>query len=149
MGIFFMERTMKKYIVIALLSLIAVSFWGLEVGGHISSDTTWSPANNPYLISSFLYIDAGVTLTILPGVQVRALGAHLSDSNDFKWTSGREPRAKMIIVNGTINAIGTPDSPITFDKSQADPHYRWGGIHLNLGASKSTFKYCEFRNTVL
>lgn len=137
---------MRRTFVIILLCLYTVSFLGIEVGGHISSDTIWSPADNPYIITSFLYVDAGVTLTILPGVQVQSIGAPLSDIYNFKWTNNREPRAKMIIVNGTINAVGTSDSPITFDKSQADPLYRWGGIHLNPGAPISTFKHCEFRN---
>ena len=137
---------MKRPFLLILLSLFAVSFWGLEVGGHISSDTTWSPAGNPYLITSFLYIDAGVTLTILPGVQVQIVGAHMSTIFNFKWTNNREPRAKMIIVDGTINAIGTPDNPITFDKSQTDVRYKWGGLHITSNAPVSTFKHCIFRD---
>jgi hypothetical protein len=137
---------MKKALFAALLSLFTVSFWGIEVGGHISSDTVWSPAEGPYIITSFLYIDAGVTLTILPGVQVQAVGAHLSDIYNFKWTGSAQPHAKMIIVHGTINAIGTPDNPITFDTEQAGEDYRWGGIYIYPGAPMSTFEYCEISN---
>lgn len=140
---------MRRTFVIILLCLYTVSFWGLEVGGHISCDTTWSPADNPYIITSFLYVGAGVTLTILPGVQVRAMGARTEAFNDFSWINGREPRAKMIVVNGTVNAIGTPDSPIIFDKNQTDRRYKWGGIHITSNAPISTFKHCEFRNTHL
>jgi hypothetical protein len=36
----------------------------IEVGGHITEDTTWSPDNNPYILIDNIYVDEGVTLTI-------------------------------------------------------------------------------------
>ena len=137
---------MKRTFFAALLSLFIVSVWGLEVGGHISVDTIWSAADGPYVITSFLYIDAGVTLTIMPGVRIHAVGALKDDIYNFKWTGSTQPRAKMIIVHGTINAIGTPGNPITFDTEQAGEDYRWGGIYICPDAPMSTFEYCEISN---
>jgi hypothetical protein len=120
---------------------------GTEVGGHIIQNTTWSPDNNPYIITSFLYVDAGATLSILPGTQIRCTSADKSNINNFMWSGNNQPLSKMIIVNGAINAVGTSHNPITFDKYQPDTDYRWGGIYMYSNAPISTFEFCEFRNT--
>jgi hypothetical protein len=41
-----------------------------EVGGIISTDTTWTLENSPYDITATVQIPEGVTLTIDPGVIV-------------------------------------------------------------------------------
>ena len=59
---------------ILFFSLFAFDLSSIEVGGHLTEDTTWSPENNPYLVTEILYVDAGVTLTILPGTEVKITG---------------------------------------------------------------------------
>jgi hypothetical protein len=130
-----------------ILIMLTISIYCVEVGGHITRSTTWSPENNPYIISTFLYIDSGVTLAILPGTQILCTGADKSDIYNFKWSGSAQPVSKMIIVNGRINAVGTPDLPILFDKYQEDRDFRWGGIYIGPDAQVSTFEYCEFRNS--
>ncbi|HOC95392.1 MAG TPA: T9SS type A sorting domain-containing protein [Candidatus Cloacimonadota bacterium] len=137
---------MKRILLNLFIFSVASALPGIEVGGHITQNTTWNPHNNPYIITSFLYIDAGATLTILPGVQVLCTGADKNNINNFMWRGNNQPISKMIIVNGRINAIGTPDNPITFDKYQDDVDYRWGGIYISPAAQVSSFEYCEFRN---
>ena len=44
-----------------------------SVGGTISVDTHWTTAGSPYIVTSDLTINAGVTLTIDAGVEVREL----------------------------------------------------------------------------
>jgi len=129
------------------LLLASLSLCGIEVGGSIAIDTTWSPENNPYIITSFLYIERGATLTILPGTEVRCIGANVSYPHFFMWSGNHQPQAKMIIVHGTINAIGSETAPISFDKLQAHENFRWGGIYIYPGAPTSTFEYCDFSNT--
>jgi len=138
---------MKRILFILILTSIVSTLLCIDVGGHITQNTTWSPDNNPYIITSFLYVDARVTLTILPGTQIRCTGADKSNIYNFMWSGNNQPLAKMIIVNGAINAVGTSDNPITFDKYQPDHEYRWGGIYMAHNAPTSTFEYCEFRNT--
>ncbi len=144
---------MKKNILLFIIALITFPLLSIEVGGHITENTLWYPHHNdPYVVTSFLYIDSGVTLTILPGTQIYVSGGVISDSHHFEWgglNNDQEPVAKKIVVNGTINAIGTPQNPIIFDKYQEDSDYRWGGIYLTANAPISTFEYCEFNNGML
>ncbi|MBI9032649.1 hypothetical protein JEZ13_11700 [bacterium] len=70
---------LKKCLFMILMGIISLSsLWSIEVGGHLSEDTVWSPENNPYQVTEILYIDAGVTLTILPGTEVKISGASLT-----------------------------------------------------------------------
>lgn len=138
---------MKQLILTLLMVFWAAVMIGIEVWGHISQDTTWFPENNPYVITSFLYIERGATLTIMPGTQVRCTGADKSNIFNFMWSGNTQPISKMIIVQGTINAKGTTDLPISFDKNQADSDFRWGGIYITPNAPLSTFEYCEFKNS--
>jgi hypothetical protein len=72
------------------------------VSGVITHDTTWTKANSPYYLSGQVTIDAGVTLTIEPGVHV--IG------NTWSY----------IDVNGTLRAVGTKDDLIQFYSSLID-----------------------------
>jgi len=65
-----------------------------EVGGIISTDTTWTEENSPYKVTSRVQIPLGVTLTIEPGVTV--------SSSEF-------------LVNGTLSARGAEGKRIVFD----------------------------------
>jgi Predicted solute binding protein len=80
---------------IVLLSPIAFSnaLTGTSVSGLITTDTTWTQANSPYTLTGPVGVSPGVTLTIQPGVAI-----NFGDYN--------------LQVNGTLNAVGTPDNPI-------------------------------------
>ena len=138
---------MMKHIHSALLlAALASSLIGIDVGGHINEDTVWSPEHNPYNVTSFLYIGQQATLTILPGTEVRILGANKNYPSNFRWSGSYQPWGKMIVVRGKIEAIGTAEQPITFDRMQDDSNYLWGGIFIVDSAPVSSFKYCEFRH---
>jgi hypothetical protein len=70
----------------------------IQVGGIITSDTTWTLANSPYRLSGGVTVNSLVTLTIEPGVVV-----------DLYIYS--------IMVSGTLNAQGTTDNNIVFQTS--------------------------------
>ena len=144
---------MKNNILLFIIVLIAFPLLSIEVGGHITENTLWYPHHNdPYIVTSFLYIDSGVTLTIMPGTEILVYGGLISASHHFEWgglNNDNEPVAKMIIVNGAINAVGSPEDPIIFDKYQDNSEYRWGGIALTPDAPISSFEYCEIRHTYI
>lgn len=88
------------------------------VTGKITTNTTWS-ATNQYLLSGFVYVEAGATLTIEPGTIIKG----------DKTTKGSlivQPGAKII-------AVGTADKPIIFTSNQATGARKagdWGGLVL-------------------
>ena len=70
-----------------------------EVAGVISSNTTWTSANSPYVFVDDVIIAPGVTLIINPGTVV-----------DFKHSS--------LIVDGTLKARGSENSRIKLQSSE-------------------------------
>ncbi|WP_025762986.1 hypothetical protein [Dyadobacter tibetensis] len=88
------------------------------VTGTITQNTTWT-ANNQYLLSGFVYVAAGVTLTIEPGTVIK----------------GDKPtKGSLIILQGAkIMAEGTVDKPIVFTSNQPKGQRKagdWGGLVL-------------------
>ena len=120
--------------------------YAIEVGGHLTEDTTWSPDNNPYLVTSGLYVDADVTLTILPGTIVKFNSDFYDDLGDdgFYFSGGEEPEAKFIRCEGKIIAEGTEQDSIIFTRMQDYEYFHWGTIYLPDGAETSFFKHCVF-----
>lgn len=82
---------------------------GQQLGGVLTSDTTLT-ADKYYIVTSPILVSSGVTLTIQPGTTLAfAPGACLQ-------------------VEGTLVAIGNPDSPILFTSNQlSKAAYDWGG----------------------
>jgi hypothetical protein len=98
-----------------------------EVGGHINKDTTWPLTGSPYVVTSDLAIDAGVILTIEPGVTI-------------KFNRDRDMN-----IYGALVANGTPSAPISFTANATNPYPKyWGGIKFyNSGLDDiSVLNYC-------
>jgi len=97
------------------------------VGGIISSDTHWSAANSPYIATSSVLLDAGATLSIEQGVEVR-----------FATGTG------LVVVNGTLSARGTIGSPIKFTANQTGAGNGWSGVRFGDLASDAVFDGEEY-----
>jgi hypothetical protein len=82
-----------------LLLTVPVSKAVVQVSGTISGDTTWAKSNSTVTLTADVIIPSGVTLTIEPGVAV-------------------DLQNHQLLVNGTLNAKGRPDSIITFFNNQ-------------------------------
>ena len=91
--------------------------------GTITTSETWS--GNVYIIGN-VTVNAGVTLTVAAGTTI-------------KFTSGTQ-----LIINGSLNAIGTSSQRITFTGTTATPGF-WSGIKINSGSSSnvSTLQRCD------
>ena len=84
---------------------------GTNVSGTISSNTTWTKEESPYIVVYDITVPSGVTLTIQPGVVV-------------KFQSG-----KSITIAGELIAKGIEAEPITFTSAR-EPTLKgdWKGI---------------------
>ena len=139
----------SKYIVIVffLIFLSISSTYAIEVGGHITEDTTWSPENSPYQVTETVIVDEGVILTILPGTEVKICGATCTSWQEFDtnfWLYGGVSVAKFIQVEGRIIAEGTEQDSIVFTRLQDNPDYCWGTIYITQEAELCRFTHCRF-----
>ncbi|MCP4427392.1 MAG: hypothetical protein GY803_23130, partial [Chloroflexi bacterium] len=80
---------------------------GVDVSGLITSDTTWTAAQSPYIVTDVVTVTDGVTLTIEPGVQVML------------------EQYQSLIVEGNISAVGTAAEPITFTAHSEGSFFSW------------------------
>ena len=106
----------------------------LETGTY-TSNLRLNVVGIPYRLENDLTVDSGVTMTVDPGVVVKAV----DDTTDIN-------------VNGTLIAIGTPQAPIVFTSDWDDAYggdtnadgatlpgpSDWGGIHLNYSSAQGT-----------
>ena len=95
-----------------------------QVGGSIAGNTTWNLAGSPYIVTSDVTVEAGVSLTVDAGVTVKV-------NNGF-----------FIEVNGTLNASGTQANVITFTSNQPSTVVGdWNGVKFYDG-SGGTLQNC-------
>jgi|GEM_PF-798568 len=93
-----------------------------DVSGIIATNTTWTLAGNPYIVTSNIRVNSGVTLTVEPGVEV-------------KFDNG-----KGIQVDGTLIAQGTSTDRITFTANQTPPSAgAWQYINFTSTSISATF----------
>ncbi|OYD16278.1 hypothetical protein CH333_03810, partial [candidate division WOR-3 bacterium JGI_Cruoil_03_44_89] len=85
----------------------------------ITTNTTWTAAGNDHIVTGYVQVSSGVTLTIEDGCIV-------------KFDNGAS-----ISVYGTLNATGT--SSILF--TRRDPADEWYGLWFYSGSS-GTLEYC-------
>jgi len=99
---------------------------------NISVDTVWTPGEIPlpYIVSSTLTIDAGVSLKIQPGTELKF-----------------EPGAS-IVVNGSLIVAGTAQNRASFTSNQAQQASNdWQGIVVNdMGAINIEYSDIEYAN---
>ena len=98
------------------------------VTSSITTDTTWTVAGSPYVISSAIHIQGTSILTIEPGVVVSATNdaAHL-----------------IVDANARLVAIGTSTEPIIFVSSSGQA-CTWQGVQLN--SDSNQISYVHFKH---
>jgi hypothetical protein len=105
---------MKKLITSAFLAgfvTAGASAAVIEVTSDITSDTTWTSAND-YVLTDIIYVKNGATLTINPGTIIRGE----PEDGSAPYTPG----ALVVTRNGQIDAEGTPSNPIVFTTALLD-----------------------------
>ena len=108
------------------------------VSGGIYSNTSWTLANSPYLMTGNIVVFPGVTLNIEPGVEVRV------KENGFSGTP------YYLETRGTINMVGTSDAPITFRADTALTTVGvWQGFLIkNSQGGSINYNYINIANTI-
>jgi hypothetical protein len=92
------------------------------VSGFIESDTTWTLAESPYLVTGNALVSEGVSLTIEPGVVI-------------KFDSGFS-----LQIDGELVARGTESQLITFTSNQPSPAPGdWGYILFSDTSTDATY----------
>ena len=115
---------MKKNFIIILAIFFATQITAdtTYVSGGISTNTVWDTAGSPYIVTGNVTVDGSVTLQIKPGVKI-AIDSGIS-----------------IIINGTLNAIGTSTDSIIF--TEIAPYRGWDKLGFS-SASHCSLKYCK------
>ncbi|HVS31101.1 MAG TPA: right-handed parallel beta-helix repeat-containing protein, partial [Thermoanaerobaculia bacterium] len=113
---------MKLLVPLALaLCLVTTAIADTNVSGTINTDTTWTAAASPYLVTGTVTVASPRTLTIEPGVTVK-----------FNTNTG-------LTINGRLLALGTSAANITFTAAAATPtRGSWQPILLNGGTNPAS-----------
>ncbi len=119
---------MKRVLMLLLLCSSFFSADAVFVSGNITTNTTWTLANSPYIVNGNLVVDSGIVLTIQPGVEVRVDSTYIFQ------------------VDGKLLAVGTSTDFISFTANTANPSlHHWEGITFTLKSiDTSKLQYCLF-----
>ncbi|MFY0608286.1 MAG: right-handed parallel beta-helix repeat-containing protein [Cyclobacteriaceae bacterium] len=111
---------MKSLIPLLLIFTSLITFAQTNIGGTYSTNQTLTAAGSPYLVTSSITVNNGITLTIESGVEIR-----FNDNLELQ-------------VNGTLSANG-----VTFTSANSSPTAGvWQGIDIS-STSSQTFTNCQ------
>lgn len=112
------------------------------VSGGIYSNTTWTLANSPYLMTGPIVVFPGKTLMIEPGVKVK-VQANINATTGISDT--------YLEIRGALVAVGTPSAPIIFTTDSINspnyipvytPYEQWYGIKVKSAqGATASFNY--------
>ena len=105
---------MKPLLLTLIVFFISVFelFGQTEVSGAITSDTEWTIEGSPYLITGNTLVSENTTLTIYPGVTIKA------SPNTY------------LRVDGTLNSQGSSTNKIIFESTTSTGKSEWSGIRI-------------------
>lgn len=143
-GYFFVKKSREK---------ISTIISNTNVSGKINKNQTWS---GTIQVTGDIKVKKGVTLTILPGtiVQVTAFSDDRHGGTDHphdppfpKDPDRKETSSIIITINGTLNAVGTPDQRIIFTSDKKQTTYDWDGLFIAHGRLEyATVEYARYNN---
>jgi hypothetical protein len=118
---------MRNGFVLILMALLNQLSAQTNVSGGIFTNTNWTSANSPYIVTGNVVVFPGVQLTIDPGVTI-------------KFNNGMS----LEIRQSKLIAHATPANPIVFTSNQTSPvKGSWDKIWVNQSQQVS-LRNCKF-----
>ncbi len=120
-------KRLNYYLALLFIPFLAVTLPAVvsadtEVSGIISTDTTWTLSDSPYIVTGSVLVNSGITLAIEPGVIVKFNGN------------------VSLQIGGTLIARGTGTDNITFTSNQPAPAAGdWGYIFFTDSSTDATY----------
>src|SRR5258708_14439536 len=116
-----MPRILTALILGATMTSVAQASTAHVAGGYLEGRLHWTKKGSPYIVDGWIYLDQTATLTIDPGVTVQfSAGAGLT-------------------IIGTLTAVGTAASQITFTSSSATPTPGiWGFLFFDFATASGS-----------
>ena len=109
----FMALIVTAFVVLAVGIIDVTASGPTYVSGFISTNTTWTLADSPYIVIGDVIVEEGVELTIEPGVTVKF------------------DKEKNLVIDGILNARGNDINKIKFTSSATSPALgEWGAINF-------------------
>lgn len=115
-------KTRKVALLLGISIVLSVQSFATNVSGLISTNTTWTKANSPYVVTNNILVNSGVTLTIQPGVTVKFNAL------------------KSIQIDGTLIAKGTNADSIRFTSNTTQTAGAWGYIYFSDASIDAVFE---------
>jgi hypothetical protein len=113
---------------LAFIGIDAPGAFATNVSGTISSNTAWTSAASPYVMTGSVTVAAGVTLTMEPGVVVQGNSS-----------------TRSLTINGSLSAVGSSSQHITLTSTSNSAPGQWMRLKFASGSGSSTLKFVDVR----
>ena len=127
--------------------------WGRDAEFHvqesINSNTVWSKSK-PHIIYDFVFVQPGVTLTIMPGTEIYVR------SGGFPFVLGIDGvevymYGQGLLIGGTLKVLGNEFEKIIFTDDRLEENYEhrpglWGGIQFLASSENNLIEWAEISN---
>lgn len=126
----------KSILLLVCLAIGAIGFAQTHVSKGQSVSGTWSPKNSPYIIDGEAYVEAGKTLKIKPGTEIKFRTGEERDYSSNYFDLG------FLRVRGKLIAKGKADNMITFTRNGNNGN--WGIVFFDKRSVGNQLVWCKF-----